>query len=212
MNRPIHPRISAPEQGFTLVEMLVALSLFAAIAAMGVVMLRSSVDTQASVQNRLSGMSGFHRMRAVMGQDLAQALVRPNRDERGALRPAFIGSVDAMEFVSAGADGLEERVRPDAVRLRYALNNGEWQRAEAPYVDGAALADGDAVARDVEMARLRYRDEAGGWHETWPQMSGPDLPQAVELTLKKRGNAPLTLLFRLGPNMPPAPMMLEPSP
>src|SRR3546814_13454258 len=36
--------------GFTLVEMLIALSIFAAIAAMGVSLLRSSVDTQDAVQ------------------------------------------------------------------------------------------------------------------------------------------------------------------
>src|SRR3546814_12910032 len=39
--------------GFTLVEMMIALSIFAAIAAMGVGLLRSSVDTQDAVQARL---------------------------------------------------------------------------------------------------------------------------------------------------------------
>ena len=43
------------QRGFTLVEMLVALSLFAAIAAMGVGLLRSSIDTQDAVQERLKG-------------------------------------------------------------------------------------------------------------------------------------------------------------
>lgn len=209
---PARPTIFSSEQGFTLVEMLVALSLFAAIAAMGVAMLRSSVDTQASVQNRLSGMSGLNRMRAVMGQDLAQALVRPSRDEQGAQRAAFMGQAESMEFVSAGADGLEGRTRPDAVRLRYVLDGGAWQRAQALHVDGAPYADADAVAQDVEMVRLRYRDEAGAWHEAWPQMGGPDLPRAVEMTLKKRGSAPLTLMFLLGPNGPPAPMMWEQAP
>ncbi|KAB2855935.1 MAG: type II secretion system protein, partial [Sphingopyxis terrae] len=44
--------VAIGQHGFTLVEMLVALSLFAAIAAMGVSLLRSSVDTQEAVQTR----------------------------------------------------------------------------------------------------------------------------------------------------------------
>ena len=45
-------------RGFTLIEMLVALSLFAAIAAIGVGLLRSSVDTQDAVQTRLKARRG----------------------------------------------------------------------------------------------------------------------------------------------------------
>jgi general secretion pathway protein J len=76
--------VAIGQHGFTLVEMLVALSLFAAIAAMGVSLLRSSVDTQEAVQTRLKAMSGMNRIRAVMANDLAQAVQRPTRGAAGA--------------------------------------------------------------------------------------------------------------------------------
>ncbi|HWW57178.1 MAG TPA: prepilin-type N-terminal cleavage/methylation domain-containing protein, partial [Sphingopyxis sp.] len=80
------------ERGFTLVEMLVALSIFALIAAMGVGLLRSSIDTQDAVQGRLKGMSGINRLRAVMANDLAQAVQRSTRGPAGEAVPAFVGS------------------------------------------------------------------------------------------------------------------------
>src|SRR3546814_12905350 len=83
--------------------MLVALSIFAAIAAMGVGLLRSSVDTQDAVQERLKAMGGINRLRAVMANDLAQAVQRPTRGPAGEAVPAFIGSSNGLAFVPGGA-------------------------------------------------------------------------------------------------------------
>lgn len=194
------------EAGFTLVEMLVALALFAAVAAMGVAMLRSSIDTQGAVQRRLAAMSGFNRLRAVMAQDLSQALRRPTRDERGAVVPAFVGGAADFAFVQAGADGLEARAKPDAVRVRYALDGRAWTRAEAAWLDGAAMPKGDALAEGVAEVRLRYRDAAGAWQTSWPVAGGRDLPRAVEVMIRKEKSAPLVMLFLV------TPMMVEPAP
>jgi general secretion pathway protein J len=193
------------EAGFTLVEMLVSLALFAAVAAMGVAMLRSSVDTQGAVQGRLAAMSGFNRLCAVMAQDLSQALVRPTRDERGAVVPAFVGGAADFAFVQAGADGLETRAKPDAVRVRYALEGGAWTRAEQAWLDGVPMPKGDALARDVVELRLRYRDAAGAWQTSWPVAGGRELPRAVEVVIRKEKSAPLVMLFLV------APMMVEPA-
>src|SRR3546814_9724429 len=91
--------------GFTLVEMMIALSIFAAIAAMGVGLLRSSVDTQDAVQARLQAMGGINRLRAVMANDLAQAVPRSTRGPSGETVPAFLGSPTGFAFVHAGEIG-----------------------------------------------------------------------------------------------------------
>src|SRR3546814_10623443 len=87
--------------------MLVALSICAAIAAMGVALLRSSVDTQDAVQERLKAMGGINRLRAVMANDLAQAVQRPTRGPAGEAVPAFIGSSNGFAFVHGGAGALD---------------------------------------------------------------------------------------------------------
>ena len=194
------------DRGFTLVEMLVALSIFAMIAAMGVGLLRTSVDTQDAVQQRLKGMSGVNRVRAVMANDLAQAVQRSTRGLAGANVPAFVGSSTGFAFVHAGAGAEDGGSRPDVERVGYALTGGEWRRATQPMLDGTALSDGDRLIGDVAAAAVRYRDDKGNWSESWTSDPGERLPKAVEVRLTRSGRAPLTMLFLTAPAVPPPPV------
>ncbi|PQM26763.1 type II secretion system protein GspJ [Sphingopyxis lindanitolerans] len=193
------------ERGFTLVEMLVSLSIFAAIAAMGVGLLRSSVDTQDAVQARLKTMGGLNRVRAVMANDLAQAVQRSTRGVSGENVPAFLGSSTGFAFVHAGAGAGDGSPRPDVERVGYALTGGEWRRATQPMLDGTALSDGDRLAGEVASVAVRYRDEHGNWAESWTSDPDDRLPRAVEVRLTRAGRALLTMLFLTAPAAVQAP-------
>lgn len=191
------------ERGFTLVEMLVALSIFAAIATMGVGLLRSSIDTQDAVQGRLKAMGGINRLRAVMANDLAQAVQRSTRGPAGEAVPAFIGSSTGFAFVHGGAGSLDGSPRPGVERVAYALVGGEWRRATQPMLDGTALGEGDRLVGDVAGVAVRYRDDQGNWGESWTSEPGDRLPRAVEVRLTRRGREGLTMLFLTAPTLPP---------
>lgn len=197
------------ERGFTLVEMLVALSIFAAIAAMGVGLLRSSVDTQEAVQGRLKAMGGINRLRAVMANDLAQAVQRPTRGPSGEAVPAFIGSSNGFAFVHGGAGSLDGSGRPNIERVAYALVESEWRRATQPMLDGTALTQGDRLIGDVASVGVRYRDDAGNWSESWSSEPGDRLPRAVEVRVMRTGREALTMLFLTAPALPPPPPVTE---
>ncbi|MDK2762207.1 MAG: type II secretion system minor pseudopilin GspJ [Sphingopyxis sp.] len=199
------------DRGFTLVEMLVALSIFAAIAAMGVGLLRSSVDTQDAVQEKLKAMGGVNRLRAVMANDLAQAVQRPTRGPAGEAVPAFVGSASSFAFVHAGAGSLDG-ARPNVERVAYALVGGEWRRATQPMLDGTAMGTGDRLVADVAGLAVRYRDERGNWTESWSSEPGDRLPRAVEVRMTRRAREPLTMLFLTAPTMLPPPIVAAPAP
>ncbi len=200
------------ERGFTLVEMLVALSIFAAIAAMGVGLLRSSIDTQDAVQGRLKAMGGVNRLRAVMANDLAQAVQRSTRGPAGEAVPAFIGSSTGFAFVHGGAASAGGSPRPAIERVAYALVGGEWRRATQPMLDGTALGEGDRLIADVAGVAVRYRDERGNWGEVWSSEPGDRLPRAVEVRLSRAGREALTMLFLTAPTLPPPPVTGAPAP
>ncbi len=200
------------QRGFTLVEMLIALSIFAAIAAMGVSLLRSSVDTQDAVQARLKAMGGINRLRAVMANDLAQALPRSTRGPSGEAVPAFLGSSTGFAFVHAGAGHGDGGSRPGIERVGYALMAGEWRRATQPMLDGTPLDAGDRLVGDVIGVAVRYRGADGHWSATWSSDPGDRLPLAVEVRLTRTGRAPLTMLFLTAPTPPPPPVAESPAP
>jgi len=187
------------QRGFTLVEMLVALSLFAAIAAIGVGLLRSSIDTQDAVQDRLKAMGGINRLRALMANDLAQALPRSTRGPSDETVPAFAGSETGFALVHGGAASLDGGSRPNVERVAYARVGGEWRRAVQPMLDGTALSDGDRLVDEVAGVAVRYRDEQGQWGSSWTSDPGDRLPRAIEVRLTRQGRAPLVMLFLTAP-------------
>src|SRR3546814_8509418 len=62
--------------GFTLVEMLVALLIFAMLSAVGVTVMAYAADNQGVVKARMDRLGELQSARALLKADLAQAAVR----------------------------------------------------------------------------------------------------------------------------------------
>lgn len=200
------------QRGFTLVEMLVALSIFAVIASIGVGLLRASVGTQGAVQDRLGAMSAVNRLRAIMANDLAQSVLRPARDERGNPLPAFRGDAQGFAFVHRGRVSDTGRRASAVQRVEYRLTDGLWQRRSAVHVDGAPLDGGDALLREVRGAAVRYRAADGAWRDGWSSETEGRLPLAVEVALTRGDRPPLILRFLTAPTLAPLPPPPEAQP
>ena len=193
------------EHGFTLVEMLVALSIFALISAAGVGLLRSSVDTQTAVERKLSDLAAAARLRALLANDLVQAVDRPTR-AAGAEAPAFVGQPSEMRFVRAGWIDPGGSVRPELQGVRWSVSGGTLTRTARAALDGGSDGPAAAVARNLTVATFRYRGLDGAWRESWaPLPTEPPLPAAVELTITGADERPVTLIIALPPIPAPLP-------
>lgn len=195
MNRTSH------QSGFTLVEMLVALVIFAMLAAAGVGLLRSSVDTQAAVEERLYELGTLGRVHALIVSDLGQIVDRPTRAGGGS-RPAFIGQRDRMEFVRAGWANLDGDMRSDLQRVLWRFDKRLLVRAGFSSIDGAEDAMGAAIAPGLVAAAFRYRHADGQWAPVFQPAPGKPLPLAVELTLTPPNRAPVTIIAALPQALP----------
>ncbi|HJR83042.1 MAG TPA: type II secretion system minor pseudopilin GspJ [Sphingomicrobium sp.] len=184
--------------GFTLVEMLVALGIFALLATAGVGVLRSSVDVQSSVETRLDEMSGIARLNALLSNDLGQAVDRPSRGPGGE-RPAFVGRESGMEFVSAGRINLDGAPRSELQRVEWHSTDGALQRTGFASVDGADDGLASSMAGGLNRAVFRYRMLDGSWSSTFASSEQQRLPTAVELTMTRTDRAPVVMVFALPP-------------
>ena len=204
--------IRRAQQGFTLVEMLVALTIFALLAAAGVGLLRGSVDTHAAVNRALADLSASERLRLLLASDLAHALNRPSRDSGGAERPAFIGDASGLRLVRPVGGVADGEGRLQAIGWR--LAGADLSRSASDTVDGSDAAAAPAVlARNVERASFRYRSARGEWRDSWaPPGTAPPLPAAVELLLRRRGEADLRIVLAVTPGLEPQPVTPPPLP
>jgi general secretion pathway protein J len=189
------------ERGFTLVEMLVALLIFAMLAGAGVGLLRASVDTQQAVGKALADLGEAARLRLLLNGDLSQAVARPL-----AIAPTgFAGEGSRMVLVrtvepaerTAGEAGLQA--------LRWSLDEDRLVRTEIS-PDGQASGPAAVLAREVTGLAFRYRNAAGEWQGAWSSgANDAPLPTAVELQVTTAEAAPVSLVVALPQGRAPVP-------
>lgn len=176
--------------GFTLVEVVVALFIFAMLAAAGVALLSFAARAQAGSAIALSRVADDRRATALLIADFGQAVPRVTRDASGNGRPAMQAKQGdlLLSYVRGGAT-------PQYVELR--LQNNRLLRAAAPFADGAVARTPLVLADNIERAELRFRNE-DQWTDRWEPLTTDALPKAIELTVTQRGKAPLKRLFLVG--------------
>ena len=192
------------QAGFTLIELLVALMIFAMLAAAGVLLLGNSVSAQAQVKERLDDMAAVQRAGGALAADLGQAVPRISRTEAGTLAPAFWShregeAVPVMQFVRGGWDNLGDLPRPSLQKVEYWVRQGRLERRTYRQVDGAAGEEPATLLDHVDDVALRFRDARGEWRDEWIPTQPDLMPRAVELTVTRSGEAPVTLRFLVGP-------------
>lgn len=196
-------KTQSSQAGFTLIEMLVALAIFALISVAGVILLRSGSDTQIAVKKRLEEMALSHRLSNSLEGDLAQAILRPVRDQSGQPLPAFTqGDANVpgalFGFVRAGWSNFDAAPRAGLQRVAYVLENGALRRLSWPMLDGSAPADAATLLDNVESVQAEYRDDKGQWRSDWTATDANSLPRAVALRVTVKGRAEERMLFLVG--------------
>lgn len=187
--------------GFTLVEMLIALLIFGMITAAGVTLLTLTVRTQESAQGLLDNLGELRRTDALLNADLAQAAPRIHRDGGGEPVPAFTGGNGGeallMAFVRRGW-GDDATFRSSLQRVEYRLRDGRLERWRYDAVDGEGRAVAMPLLDRVRRVQLRYRDRDGSWRDRWDPTDPARLPAAVELVSDSEGHGQVRQLFAVG--------------
>ena len=186
-------------RGFSLVEMLIALSIFGMLTAAGVTLLGVTARTQQTSDRLLAELGEMRRVGALLNADLAQAVPRLHRGDDGRPQRAFNGGTGGapmlLVFVRAGWDGGDG---PALQRVAYRLREGRLERLGYAHVDGAPAAVAVPILDGVTALRLRYRDEEGEWRDRWNPSDPTILPEAIELVTSTATHGTIRQLFQVG--------------
>ena len=202
-----------PARGFTLLELLVALAVFAVMAVAAYSGLSNVLLTRAAVEieNRRLAMVqlAFYRL----AQDLEQVTPRSVRDQYGDSLPALHSNVqdaDALLFTRAGWDNPLGQPRASLQRVAYRLREGRLWRLHWDVLDRGGLSEPREIMLldRVRELRLRFLDQDDAWRNDWPPTADqqndaehkpqPDpLPRAVEISLTLEDWGEMTRLLLL---------------
>ena len=184
-------------RGFTLIEMLVALTIFSFIGVASYQLLSSTGRLQQSGEARFRAMSGLQAAVRLFDEDFAQFSPRAIPREGGEPEPALDAAPrDAqVEFTRAGWRNPLGLPRSGLQRVAWLLDDdGRLIRRYRKDIDNRdphevverVLLDG------VDKFALRYLDDKGNWQEQWPpeaqaeNTDGKKPPESVPLAVEVR--------------------------
>lgn len=184
--------------GFTLVEVLVALAIFAVLSAGAVGVMQAAVAARDSAAGRTAALAGFQRLRGALLADLNQAAPRATRDAAGAaanfafqLTDPGNGERPFLALTRRGWENPDGAPRASLQYVEYRLIAGRVERAARPVLDGAPLGPPQVLITGVQGITVSALD-GGGWRPAWASANQEPLPRAVriDLDLGAGGTAP----------------------
>ena len=166
-------------RGFTLIEMLVALAVFAVIGLMSNRLLVQIVDIGELTEARGARLVETQRAIEIIRRDIQQLAHRSVRDELGDSRPGFeISEFGLLQFTRRGWANPLGRNRSELQRVAYANEKGGLFRLYWPVLDraGDSLPIRQLLLADVTDMEVVVVDIAGVEHRFWPPQEQADEP------------------------------------
>ena len=198
-------------RGLTLIEMLVAVFVFAVLATLTYQALARSLENSEFLTSRMNRVQDIQLAMRFLESDLLQTAPRPVRDELGEqLMPAIqsdASSQFALEVTRGGWSNPAGLPRSTQQRIAYQLVDGELSRYHWYVLDRTFSNEPiqTVLLGDVDAILFRYLRPSGEWVEQWPAVGAgtgvnpQNRPRAVEIVLSLADEGEITRIVEVAP-------------
>lgn len=191
------PFYSAKHQGFSLLEMLIAIGIYSLISAIAYGGLAHIIKQQNHLQQKQSRNLELHTAVGLMNRELHQALPRASWHQSIGVEPAMVATNNPVSIVFwRQADVIDGSI-VSLQKLGYQLNNGTLWRLHWPLKQHDLPPQRYALMEGVSALQWRFLDSNGTWYGQWPPSgaSATIMPQAIDLHLQSEGNPLFTSII-----------------
>lgn len=171
-------------RGFSLLEILIAMAIFAIMASMAYAGLRGVLQARELTEKHSEAIAQLQQLMYLLNEDLSQAVSRSVRDELGSDEPAFSGGdgQTLLTFTRNVPDWSGLSTRSHLQRIRYVNENGMLYRQVWTTLDRTQQSQyRRKKILQVESIDVRFYSQE--WASHWSSAGGSSLPKAVEMTL-----------------------------
>ena len=183
---PLSNAALSRQQGFTLLEIVIALAIFSVMSMMAYAGLAAMLDARASTVPRAQQLAQLQTTLYLLNEDLSQVIKRPIRDQLGSSEPAFsIGrGNEILVFTRTVPSWLANSSETNLLRVSYSLEK------EALYRRVWTIPD---RTQQTEYRRRKLLVTQGvtikGFSaktKTWGEVVG-EIPKALDISFKLDG-------------------------
>lgn len=189
-------------QGFTLFEVLIAVSIFALIAAMTMTNLIQVGKTGEKVSLAQKQLSEIQFALAYLGKDMAQLIAREVRDKYGDSQEALILEEEQFSFTRTGWSNLLQQERSQLQRVSYKLDDSRLIRSYSIHLDQGYIDEPlqQVLLNNVEKFEVELVLESEETLSSWP----PDetqtesvVPVAVKVSVDIQGFGEIFRIYEI---------------
>lgn len=195
-------------EGFTLLELIVSMAIFAILSAMAYAGMQNILINKEHTEAQAKRLVELQTAFLFIGRDIEQAIGRSVRDGYGEERPAMEGGEFGTELLSltrAGRTNFLQIPRSNLQRVAYQYEDDNLYRLSWPMLDQDFTQEPEKrlLLSQVVKVDLRYLDDKFEWQDQWPagfeEVNSSLLPKAVELSLEFEDIGKIRRVFRLVP-------------
>ena len=203
--------------GFTLIEMLVALAVFAVIGLMSNRLLIQIIDMEELIEDRAQRLVEVQRAIEIIRRDVQQLAYRDVRDEFGDSHPAFeIDEFGVLHLTRRGWANPLGQGRSELQRVAYARVEDALFRLYWPVLDRArdSRPIRQLLLADITEMEVLAVDANGVEHRFWPPEGDPVAAEkglaavVVQMTLPPYGD--IERLWTVPTNIAPQVLVADP--
>jgi general secretion pathway protein J len=198
-----------PSKGFTLLEIMIAMAIFALIGLASTSILTEVIESNELSEHRFERLQELQRAMLIIERDVLQAVPRAIRVDGQKNEVVMHGDdglfdslADGFAFVRAGWQNPQLALHRSTLQsVAYRLSEDRLERLYGNYVDNVTGYEPKVrvLLRDIEDFRVEFLvapDEDPTEQDNWEQQySGSELPAAVSITINSKEFGTIVRLF-----------------